>query len=248
MLPAPSLPPPPTLRWADEDFLCLPQRALFWPRRHTLIIADTHLGKPATFRSVGIPIPEGSTHADLSRLSALISTLGATRLVILGDLLHSRRGREPAVMSAVAHWRASLPSLDILLIRGNHDRSAGDPPPDWNLRIADQVHADPLDAHIGFAHEPEHVPAADPRHILCGHLHPAAILDSPARSIKAPCFWFGPRRAVLPAFGSFTGTLAIRPRIGDRVLVVGDNQVIDMTPPSPPSSPFPHPAISTRIP
>lgn len=218
-----------SLRWANEDLLCLPQRALFWPRRDTLIIADAHLGKPATFRSVGIPIPEGSTHADLARLSTLVAAFDAKRLVILGDLLHSRRGREQQTMAAVADWRASLPNLDILLIRGNHDRSAGDPPSDWNLRIADQVHADPADAHIAFAHEPEHVPDAESRHVLCGHLHPAAVLDSPTRTLKAPCFWFRPRRAVLPAFGSFTGTLAIRPCPDDRVLIVGDNQVIDMT-------------------
>jgi DNA ligase-associated metallophosphoesterase len=217
------------LRWAEEDLECLCQRAVWWARRRTLIIADVHLGKPAAFRSLGVPVPEGATRADLDRLSMLIDALGAERLVILGDLVHARRGMTPEVLEAVASWRAGNAGLDVLLIRGNHDRSTGEMPASWGLRVRDQVHADEGDGAIGFAHEPEHVPEGEPRAVLCGHLHPAAVLDGPARTIKAPCFWFGRGRAVLPAFGSFTGTLAVRPREGDRVLVVGDGAVVEVT-------------------
>jgi hypothetical protein len=33
----------------------------------------------------------------------------------------------------------------------------------------------------------------------------------------------------LPAFGSFTGTHAIRPKSGERVFLIGDGSVMEMT-------------------
>ncbi|OYV00284.1 MAG: hypothetical protein CFE26_24210, partial [Verrucomicrobiales bacterium VVV1] len=37
-----------------------------------LIVADVHLGKSATFRAKGLPVPEGDNEHDLGRLAALI--------------------------------------------------------------------------------------------------------------------------------------------------------------------------------
>jgi metallophosphoesterase superfamily enzyme len=62
---------------------------------------------------------------------------------------------------------------------------------------------------------------------LSGHLHPAAVLDGAGRqALKLPCFWFGRRVGVLPAFGDFTGCAAIRAVAGDRVFVVAENRVL----------------------
>ncbi|HET7427286.1 MAG TPA: DEAD/DEAH box helicase, partial [Gemmatimonadales bacterium] len=55
------------LRLAGEDLVLLPERALFWPRTATLVVADLHWGKAATFRAAGIPIPTGTTGEDLAR-------------------------------------------------------------------------------------------------------------------------------------------------------------------------------------
>src|SRR5204863_7878848 len=70
------------LEWADELFVVLASRALWWPRRATLLIADPHLGKPAAFRSGGVPVPERSTTADLDRLGAAAREFRPDRLVI----------------------------------------------------------------------------------------------------------------------------------------------------------------------
>jgi len=43
-----------------------------------------------------------------------------------------------------------------------------------------------------------------------------------------PCFCFGPRAALLPAFGSFTGNQVIRPTSEDRIYVVAGDEVIEM--------------------
>ena len=43
---------------------------------------------------------------------------------------------------------------------------------------------------------------------------------------RLPCFWLTPRGAVLPAFGSFTGSVSVVPGPEDRVFVIADQEVI----------------------
>ena len=43
-----------------------------------------------------------------------------------------------------------------------------------------------------------------------------------------PCFCFGRRGALLPAFGIFTGHRVIRPARQDRIYVIAGDEVIDM--------------------
>jgi DNA ligase-associated metallophosphoesterase len=197
------------------------QRALGWPAQRTLFIADMHLGKPATFRSAGIPVPEATTHADLTRLGAALDASGAERLIVLGDLVHARAGWCAETIEAVSAWRAARAGLEVVLVRGNHDRGAGDPPPAWKMECV----SGPLaEGPFVLAHEP----CDDERgHVLCGHLHPAArLVGAGSSSLRAPCFWVSPTRTVLPAFGTFTGAKMVTPRRGDRVFVVGQGVVV----------------------
>jgi DNA ligase-associated metallophosphoesterase len=212
----------PCLRFADEDLYLLPERAAWWPRTRTLLLADVHLGKPASFRAMGVPVPEATTRADLARLDILIELLAPDRLIVLGDLLHARAGRAPDTLREFARWRAARPALDLLLVRGNHDHAAGDPPQEWNIRCLD---APAVEQPFVLAHEP----AEDPRGpVICGHLHPAVRLLGPGgASLHAPCFWATPRCLVLPAFGSFTGARVVRAREGDRLFAVGEREVIE---------------------
>jgi uncharacterized protein len=224
------------ISWHGQRFTLLKERAAVWHEAGALVIADAHLGKAASFRSLGVPVPEGVTRADLARLDSALGATGVERLIVLGDFLHAAGGRQAATMEAIGQWRRSRPGLEILLVRGNHDRSAGDPPMDWDIR----VFAGPTDAGIGaltLAHEPTQVPG---RGALCGHLHPAvrmvdAASAAGARSWKGPgpsgarlaCFWFGRDVAVWPAFGSFTGCAEIHPVPGDRVLAIGPEGVFE---------------------
>jgi DNA ligase-associated metallophosphoesterase len=205
---------------AGELIDLLPDRAIWWERRSTLLIADLHLGKAATFRAMGIPAPEATTARDLDRLAAAIGRLGARRLVILGDMIHAAEGRSSEVFDAFNDWRGRHAALDMLLVRGNHDERAGDPPSDWRIECHDGPHAD---GPFLFQHQPGE---SDTRHVLCGHIHPAVRLFGRAEStLRAPCFWVGERRTVLPAFGSFTGAKAIRPIESDRVFAIGDSVI-----------------------
>src|ERR1700681_3559044 len=89
----------------SEALTLLPERAIFWPRRSTLFVADLHCGKAATMRPAAIPIPSGTTKADLARLTAIVHRTGAERVVLLGDILHARTGRAPRTLAALEEWR-----------------------------------------------------------------------------------------------------------------------------------------------
>lgn len=216
-------------RVAGQTLRLLAQRAAFWEETRTLLVADVHFGKAASFRAAGVPVPSGTTQADLDRLDAVVRDTATAHLVILGDLLHARSGRAPRTLAAVARWRAAHPSLAVTLVRGNHDRHAGPAPDDW--RVVE--HAGPLE--IGpflLRHEPapsgSAVTAASDAYVLAGHLHPSVRLHgADGDSVRAPCFVLGPRAGLLPAFGSFTGTARIRPRRGDRVFVIGPDAVFE---------------------
>lgn len=210
---------------AGERVALLPERALFWPREGAMLIADAHLGKAAAFRAAAIAVPEAVTAADLARLDRAIQRTGAQRLVILGDLLHARAGRTPAVLDAVAAWCARRPYLELLLVRGNHDQGAGDPPPGWGVRCVDE----PFQwGPFALCHRPE---AAHSGYALAGHLHPAVALTGPGRQReRLACFLVGPRGAILPAFGSFTGAATVSPRPGERAYVVAGEAVMAVGP------------------
>lgn len=206
---------------AGERLLLMPERAAFWRGASTLLIADPHLGKAATFRAAGLAVPGGTTGWALERLSGLLDRTGAVRLVFLGDLFHAREGHTTATRAALAGWRQRHAAVDVVLVRGNHDRRAGDPHPSLGIRCLDA----PLRAGpFALRHHPDPTPGA---YTLAGHLHPAVRLAGRARQRRRlPCFWLGRDVGVLPSFGDFTGAADVQPRPGDRVFVIAEEQVV----------------------
>jgi uncharacterized protein len=212
--------------WAGETLELLGERAVWWARAGAIVVADLHLGKTAAFRAAGVPVPEQTTRADLLRLEAVIHRHGATRVLILGDLLHAKTGRAPAVMEAFAVFRQSVAHVEMHLVRGNHDAASGDPPLEWGIACHDEpwrpVWAGSMRGAVVCAHHPPEEVIAG--HMLCGHMHPCHVVDGPARSrLRSACFWFtmGQRLLMLPAFGSFTGHAPISVERGDRVVMIG---------------------------
>ncbi|HUQ80397.1 MAG TPA: ligase-associated DNA damage response endonuclease PdeM [Gemmatimonadaceae bacterium] len=204
-----------------ERLVLLPERAAFWERTATLLVADTHFGKAATFRAAGIPVPRGTTTASLDRLDAALARTNARRIVFLGDFLHAREGREAETTRVVGDWRSRNAAIEMLLVRGNHDVRAGDPGPEIDLACVDGPVVEPP---FVFTHKPM---VSDAGYVLCGHVHPGARLTGPGRERAwLPCFWFAERIAILPAFGEFTGLGDIDVVPGDRVWVVADAAVL----------------------
>ena len=210
-----------TCEIAGEKLLLLPERVAYWPTRKILFVADFHLGKAASFRGAGIPIPAGTTTENVERLDRAIEKTGAARVIFLGDFLHSAQGRAARTFERFCAWRASRRGVELTLIRGNHDRKAGDPPAEWGVRC---VEAGESEAPFVFNHEPGPSRAG---YALSGHIHPAVRLSGPGeKSVRLPCFWFGKRYGVLPAFGAFTGSAQVLPRRGDQVFVIAEEDVV----------------------
>ncbi|HEY0488018.1 MAG TPA: ligase-associated DNA damage response endonuclease PdeM [Telluria sp.] len=204
---------------AGEVLLLLAQKALYWPSRKMLIIADIHFGKAASFRAQGIPVPRGTTTQNLAALDELMAAHDVAHILFLGDFLHARAAHAPATLARMLEWRHRHPALTLTLVRGNHDRHAGDPAAALGIEMADEPFTL---APFSFCHHPD---LDTPGYALAGHIHPVFLLATRFESLRLPCFVVGTRRMILPSFGAFTGGFAIAPAAGDRIFVTSGDTV-----------------------
>ncbi len=207
-----------------DRLLLLPERAAFRPADATLFVADLHVGKAATFRSHGVAIPPGTTDETLNRLGRLVAATCTRRVVILGDLLHAAAGRHARTEARLAHWCAARSDLRLALIRGNHDRAAGDPDAALGISIHDAPH---VDGDVVLFHHP---PTAHPRPWLAGHIHPGVRLAGAGRQrLTVPCFHVTGGGVVLPAFGAFTGLGMVSVAAGDQIFAIAGDALVNVT-------------------
>lgn len=219
------------LRLAGQMLSLLPQRAVFWAERKTLLIADPHLGKDDTFRRAGIPVPVAVAEHDLRRLSALIQALCPSRLVILGDFLHARPEPGDAMHRLLDTWRDRHRSLDVLLVRGNHDHHAGDPVASLGFKVMNEPHDDGPFVYRHHPLKPDAMTDAD-RPVLAGHLHPGVTVRLDRHQARrVPCFHATAQQFVLPAFGRFTGTARVHPGSPGELYAVAPSRVIRLPKP-----------------
>ena len=199
-------------------------RAVFWPDRKALFVADTHLGKEATFRRHGIPVPRGSTDGTLNSLSALISEVDAQQLVVLGDLFHARSSLSRDVCQSMEAFFRRHASVEFTLVRGNHDAHVGQLPASWPI---DVVEPGMRMGSLVLTHE-ACTPADDSTLVLCGHIHPGVSVGNAIESLgRMPCFWMRNRCLVLPAFGQFTGLHCVKPNKDARVWIVAEDDIVE---------------------
>ncbi len=204
-----------------QRVVLLPERALYLPGHDTLLVADLHWGKAATFRAAHVPVPTGTTAADLARLSDILQQTGARQLVILGDLLHAKAGRHADTLHTIAQWRQQFAHVRLRLVRGNHDAHAGDPPASLDI---DCVDAPWMLGPFACAHHPAPSAAG---YVLAGHLHPHVSMRGRGRQrTTLPCFVFGAQVGVLPAFAAFTGNGAYTVAPGDTLYAIVDDEVL----------------------
>lgn len=208
---------------AATTLLCSWQRMLFWPEERTLFVADIHLGKAASFRAAGVPMPTGHSGHDLSRISALLTAYQAIRLVILGDMVHTQTSYTGALERNFEAFRVLHSGVEMILVRGNHDRHAGDAPPAWGLKIVCEPF---VLGPFACCHEPGR--AGDSGFELAGHFHPAIRLQTAREGVTLPCFWRHTCGIVLPAFGSLTGNFTLRLKPSESAIVIAGQQLYEI--------------------
>ncbi|MCD9047676.1 ligase-associated DNA damage response endonuclease PdeM [Luteimonas sp. MHLX1A] len=208
---------------AGEPVQLHAERALYWPRTRTLVIADLHLGKADHFRRAGIALPVGGTSHDLERLDALLELTGAERLLVLGDLLHGEIPEAPWLARWYA-FRNRWSTLRIDVVAGNHDRVL--------RRHPERAASMGLELHAPYVHEPpflfvhaaEDAPAGGEGYVLAGHLHPVLRLPGLPR---LPVFRFA-EVGILPAFTTFAGGMPFDPARDERVFVCAPGALVEM--------------------
>jgi len=190
-----------SLTWQGSSLELLPQRALWQADIGVLLVADLHLGKAESFQASGIPLPSDGDLSTLNLLLDLAAQLQPQRVVVLGDLIHSRVGLTGELRAKIR----ALPELlgcPLELIGGNHDQgswleglSAGPPQRYGNLWLS---------------HEPC-TPREPDLLNVAGHVHPVAVLGQGGDRLRLPCFALhrNTRQLLLPSFGHLTGGYAV---------------------------------------
>ncbi len=172
--------------------------ALFWEQERLLVVSDLHLEKGSSFAARGVLLPPYDTVATLGRLAAVIARHDPRMVIALGDSFHDRTAHDRLSESDRDALSALQARRDWIWISGNHDPAL---PSDLGGVVASEVAVGP----IAFRHEPSGASGE-----IAGHLHPKARVSTRGRSMERRCFACDGERAVMPAFGAYTGGLSIR--------------------------------------
>ena len=178
---------------------------LYWKDAETLIVSDLHLEKGTSFAPTGQLLPPYDSRATLSRLAEVIARVAPKRVICLGDSFHDSRAANRMQHEDRALLVRLTRQTAWVWIAGNHDPH---PPEDMGGVVREDLTEGPL----VFRHEAELDKGAGE---ISGHYHPKATVQTRIRRLKAPCLVEDGRRLIMPAFGSFTGGLAVSdPAIG----------------------------------
>ena len=183
--------------WEDILIEMLPSRALFLPETKELLICDVHLGKAEYFQQNGIPLTNNSDENNFTRIKTIVKKYNPEKLMILGDLFHSKYSISKTLQKKVE----DLPELlktNVELVLGNHDVGCNIK----NIKIFDIKKS----KNITFSHEPLNLD--DNKNLnICGHYHPKLYLKNNGDKLSLRCFAMDTKKnnLYLPAFGDLTG-------------------------------------------
>ncbi|NOJ48975.1 ligase-associated DNA damage response endonuclease PdeM [Bradyrhizobium archetypum] len=183
---------------ADVTFVADVSGALFWQEQRLLVVSDLHLEKGSSYARRGVLLPPYDTVATLSRLAAVIARHDPRMVIALGDSFHDRDAHQRLSASDRDALSALQARRDWIWISGNHDPAL---PSNLGGTVANEVAI----GAIIFRHEPTGAAGE-----IAGHLHPKARVATRGRSMERRCFACDGERAVMPAFGAYTGGLSIR--------------------------------------
>jgi DNA ligase-associated metallophosphoesterase len=204
---------------AGESWELHPLAAGYWKAQKTLVISDLHLGKAGHFRKMGYGVPTTVQNTNLVNLELLLRFFQPEKLVFLGDLFHSDYNTEWDLFAA---FIKKYPQLQLILIEGNHDILHPEVYQKLNMKVVSEWIVGP---YI-FTHIPLEEPHPT-RYNLSGHIHPGVRMSGRGKqSLRLPCFQFGSRAGLFPAFGELTGLHRIKPQKTDQIFVLAGAELV----------------------
>ena len=183
--------------WEETLIEMLPSRALFLPQTKELLICDVHLGKAEYFQQNGIPLTNNSDENNFTRIESIVRKYSPEKLIILGDLFHSKYSISKTLQKRVEDLPEQL-KINVELVLGNHDVGCNIK----NIKILDIR----KNKNITLSHEPLNL--ADNKSLnICGHYHPKLYLKNNGDKLSLRCFAMDTKKnnLYLPAFGDLTG-------------------------------------------
>jgi uncharacterized protein len=199
------------------------RRCVYWEEQKALIVSDLHFGKTGHFRRSGIAVPQNVFKEDLQRLFAEVQFYQPGQLIIVGDMFHSRENKE---MNLFIKWRNDIHRVEVVLVKGNHDVLADA----WYKKAGITVKKEKLQVgKFSFIHDITNYDEEQDfdGYLFSGHIHPGVSVRSGIRQmLNFPCYYFGEKYAVLPAFSKFTGLYCIDPKVEDTVYAITDKALI----------------------
>ena len=183
--------------WEETLIEMLPSRALFLPQTKELLICDVHLGKAEYFQQNGIPLTNNSDENNFTRIESIVRKYSPEKLIILGDLFHSKYSISKTLQKRVEDLPEQL-KTNVELVLGNHDVGCNIK----NIKIFDIR----KNKNITLSHEPLNL--ADKKSLnICGHYHPKLYLKNNGDKLSLRCFAMDTKKnnLYLPAFGDLTG-------------------------------------------
>lgn len=184
----------------DTAFTILPEGAVWHKDAQLLVVADLHLEKGSALAARGRGLlPPYDTAATLALLVQVITRVEPRSVLALGDSFHDSRAGERINARDIDALCTLQKGREWIWIAGNHDPS----PPDC---VSGEWRTDYRLGNIVFRHEPTNGSAPGE---ISGHLHPVAKIRARGESVRRRCVVTDGIRAVLPAFGAYTGGLNV---------------------------------------
>ena len=206
--------------WNDTKLELYSSQVLFIPSTRELLISDIHIGKAAYFQLNGIPLTNNEDENNINRIYKLIYKFKPKKLIILGDLFHSRYSLNKNLIYKVERLFNTF-NEKIELIEGNHDKGC-------------QINNIPYlkekkSLNLLFTHEP--IAKKDNNTLnICGHYHPKLTLKNNQDKLSFKCFAFDSlgNNLYLPSFGDLTGGFLCKKHFKKWALI-SENNIVEIS-------------------
>ena len=183
--------------WEDTLLEMFPSRSLFVHKTKELLISDIHLGKGEYFQQNGIPLTNEGDKANFDKIYKLINKFSPNKLIILGDLFHSKDSISHDLKNKIKELTTCYKNK-IIFVEGNHDRGC----------LIDNITylKNKKSLNLIYSHEPLNRKKGNILNI-CGHYHPQYLLKDFKDKVSLRCFALDKYKNTLylPAFGDLTG-------------------------------------------